>query len=245
MALYQDLGDEIGTAWALALLGGYALSFPDEVKEGITLCEEGLALFRKAGHKPGIMQALTIQGELRRLEGTYDLAQKAYIECLALSRQTGYKLREAITLANLSSVAQHEAQPEQAVTYCSECLTILRELGDNKYSAMLLAKMAGTLTAVGHPLAAARLLGASEALLEVLGITQHAGDWSDLNRDLAKLRKQLDDSTFETAWAEGKAMSLEQAISYALEIGKSEPGRSPVDHPEDEEGGYDTNEHGN
>jgi len=30
----------------------------------------------------------------------------------------------------------------------------------------------------------------------------------------------LDDATFAAAWAEGRAMSLEQAIAYALEDGQ-------------------------
>ncbi|CAA9304886.1 MAG: hypothetical protein AVDCRST_MAG93-4852 [uncultured Chloroflexia bacterium] len=30
---------------------------------------------------------------------------------------------------------------------------------------------------------------------------------------------QLDEATWQTAWAEGRAMPLEQAIAYALEMG--------------------------
>ncbi len=220
LAIYRELGDKIGTAWALTILSGSALAFPDECKEGIALCQEGLALFRDAGHRPGIMQALTVLGELGRVDGDYDLAQKAYEECLALSRETGYKLREAITLANLASVPMHRGLPEQARALYAESLALFRELGDKKYSALNLAGMAGPAAALGYPQAAARLLGASEALLEALGIVIHAGDWSDHDRDVVAVREQLDEATLDAAWAEGRAMSLEQAISYALEWGE-------------------------
>ena len=36
-------------------------------------------------------------------------------------------------------------------------------------------------------------------------------------RMLGSVRAQLDKATWEAAWAEGRAMSLEQAVAYALE----------------------------
>ena len=44
----------------------------------------------------------------------------------------------------------------------------------------------------------------------------HGGDWMRLEEVLAAVRAQLDETTFAAAWAEGWAMSLEQAIAYAL-----------------------------
>ena len=35
--------------------------------------------------------------------------------------------------------------------------------------------------------------------------------------DVATARAQVDDATWDAAWAEGRAMTLEQAIAYALE----------------------------
>ncbi len=39
----------------------------------------------------------------------------------------------------------------------------------------------------------------------------------EYERALTDGRGQLDEATWEAAWAEGQAMSLEQAIAYALE----------------------------
>ncbi len=220
LSIYRELGDEVGTAWALVELGLNAMPFPDEGKEGIALCQEGLALFREAGHRPGIRYALHALGELGRQDGNYDLAQKAYEEGLALSREMGYILGELLELANLGTVALYRGLPEQAKALYAESLALSRELGDKKYSAMHLAAIAGPVATGGDPQAAARLLGASEALLETLGIIIPASDWSTLDRSVELAREQLDEATFEAAWAEGRAMSLEQAISYALEAGQ-------------------------
>jgi tetratricopeptide (TPR) repeat protein len=223
LAIYRELGDEVGSASALVSLSINALPFPDECKDGIALCQEGLALFREAGHKPGIMRALAVLGDLGRQDGDYDLAQKAYQEWLALSRKTGNKLGEAIALANLGTVAMYRGLPEQARALYAENLVLLPELGDKKFSAMHLAAMAGPVAAGGHPQAAARLLGASEALMGALGIIMPAADWSTLDRNVEAVREQLDEATFDAAWAEGRAMSLEQAVSYALEVEQPRP----------------------
>jgi hypothetical protein len=65
---------------------------------------------------------------------------------------------------------------------------------------------------------AARLLGAVEARFAEMG--HH--DTVQVRRQvysgaMTATRARLDDATWEAAWAEGRAMTLEQAISYALE----------------------------
>jgi hypothetical protein len=63
-------------------------------------------------------------------------------------------------------------------------------------------------------------LGASQALLETMGLGLQPGDRHDIRRYVATVREQLDEATFEAAWEEGGAMSFEQAFSYALEVGQ-------------------------
>ena len=42
------------------------------------------------------------------------------------------------------------------------------------------------------------------------------GDGEDEHSDIAALRAALGEAAFTVAWAEGRAMTLEQAIEYAL-----------------------------
>jgi len=37
------------------------------------------------------------------------------------------------------------------------------------------------------------------------------------------VREQLDEATFDASWAEGRAMSLVQAVSHALKVGQPKP----------------------
>jgi predicted ATPase/DNA-binding SARP family transcriptional activator len=216
LALLRDAGDKAGSAWALAFLSVHALASPGECEKGIALCEEALALFRGLDDTPGITQTLIALGELSRLDGDYERAGRAYEECLAIARRVGDKMSEAKALGNLGYVAQHRGEYVLAGDLITAALTRERELGARRYLFQSLAQLAGPVTARGNPEKAAQLLGASEALLETMGIGLQAGDWRDIERYVASAREQLDATTFECAWAKGRAMSLDEAVALAL-----------------------------
>ena len=71
----------------------------------------------------------------------------------------------------------------------------------------------------GRPLRAARLWGAAEALRERMGMSLSQFDLaaSGYERDLAAMRSTLSEASFDAAWAEGRAMSPEEAVEYARE----------------------------
>ena len=95
---------------------------------------------------------------------------------------------------------------------------IMRELGDRlgaTYFALALGKSS---VLRGNPLRGARLWGAAEALREQIGMSLSKFDLtaSGYEQDLAAVRSTLDEASFDAAWAEGRAMSFEQAVGYVL-----------------------------
>jgi hypothetical protein len=52
--------------------------------------------------------------------------------------------------------------------------------------------------------------------MEIFSYSPHPVDKDDYERDVALARAQLGEEAFAAAWAEGQAMSLEEAIAYAL-----------------------------
>ena len=82
-----------------------------------------------------------------------------------------------------------------------------------------------------RPEQAARLWGAAEAILEQIEVIAypHATDRSFNDRQLAATREDIDERTWEEAWAEGRAMTTEEAVAYALEGQNPGSSRSSVD----------------
>ncbi len=69
----------------------------------------------------------------------------------------------------------------------------------------------------GNAARAARLAGAAEAVNPYVRALLPPDQTADLEACLAESRATLGEATFAAAWAEGKAMSYEQAVEYALQ----------------------------
>jgi tetratricopeptide (TPR) repeat protein len=217
LALSREVDDRLNSAWALVFLGGQLTGYPDaDYEVGIALCEEGLALFRELDLKPAIARALNVLGELARLDGDYERAREVYEEGLAIARETGDRHREALMLGNLGYVAQYQGDYERAEALAMEALNLLWERRLDYHVPMGMAMLAGPVGAKGDAARAARLLGAAEALPEAMGVGLQPADQLEADRYVAAVRKQLDGAAFEAARAEGRAMSLEEAVAYAL-----------------------------
>jgi predicted ATPase/DNA-binding CsgD family transcriptional regulator len=210
----RELGDAIQIAWTLIFLG-YVMQ--REPEAAMPFAEEGLALFRQRDHQPGMAQALNIIGEIARVNGDDDRAKHAYEECLAICQQTGEARRICYMCFGLSHIAQHEGNHERAMEFGRQGLRLACERNDVNEMAGGVSVLAGPFRMLGQSQRAARLLGASEAASERIGAFQHPSDTLEIDRIITEVRAQLDEATFEAAWAEGRKMSLEQAVLEALD----------------------------
>lgn len=211
--------DRLSLAWALIFLGSASVEQQSEYEEALSVTEEGLSIFRGLGHKPGMAQALNILGELARTHGDDDRAQAVYEEGLLLASETGEVRRETMLLTNLGSLAMHRADVKQAEQLFRKALTKSLALGHDKHHIITnVVLLAGAIAARGDVERAARVFGAADALLEQMRAELQPGDQPEHERDLAFVRSQLDEATFQGYWNEGRALSLEQAATYALEL---------------------------
>jgi predicted ATPase/DNA-binding CsgD family transcriptional regulator len=214
LTISRDLGDQLQKAWALALLGYTMLQKPHTA---MPLVEESLTLFRSMNHLPGIAQALNIIGEIARASGNDEHAKHAYEECLAVSQRTGETRRIVFIYQNLAFIALHEGNAEYARDLGMHGLQLAHTINNQLQLAQTLAILAGAIGAQGQPQQAARLLGASEKALERLGAFHQPNDRREIDDIIATIRTQLDEATFHATWTEGRAMTLEQAISQAID----------------------------
>jgi non-specific serine/threonine protein kinase len=217
LSIYRDLDDTRGIAWSLIMLGGASIGQSDEYQEALSLCQEGLALFREQDDKPGIAQALNIRGELARNAGDFELAERSYQEALAFSRETGERKRESMLLHNLGYLAQYKGDYEHAERFFRDGLVRARNLDWLWGVADSLYALSGPVGSKGQPERAARLIGAAEKTYEKVGLGPQPGDLVEYERYIAAVRAQLDEAAFDAALAEGRAMTVEQAVAYALE----------------------------
>ena len=221
LALFRELGDKGNIAFLLVNLGVKALNQGDFASSR-SLHEESLALFRELGDKGGIASCLHSLASVALSQGDFASARSLFEESLALSRELGHKVGISFAISALGGVALSQGEYATACALYLESLLMMRELGDQWGTAIGLAGVGEAAVERGQPQRGARLLGASDALYEAIGAVRTLEDRTLYDRAAVSARSQLGEEAFSKAMREGRTMSMEQAIEYALESESNE-----------------------
>jgi tetratricopeptide (TPR) repeat protein len=217
LSLSREVDDKRAIAYSLLQLGSTRGALGD-LKRQKELYEEGIVLSRQLGYTAIRARLLLSLGYTLLLEGDYERGAALNEEAAVLLRERGYKGGSLeFVLDNLGWAALLQGDHERARTSYRESLTLCKELGNRMIASESLEGLACVSAAEGDAERAARLFGGAETLHEATG-DQHTPEEAALREPyLAMSRSQLDEAAWHEAWTEGRAMTLEEAISYALE----------------------------
>src|SRR5882724_13098489 len=121
-----------------------------------------------------------------------------------------------MSLNNMGEVAQEQEDYRRAAALYAESLSIRRELGDRLFIVSSLHNLAEVACSRKNYERGARLFGAAEALRELVGVPLPNAKRADFDRYIEEARDTLGRADLKAAWTEGRVMSLDQAIEYAL-----------------------------
>jgi hypothetical protein len=119
-------------------------------------------------------------------------------------------------LRDLSDIALDQGDVSQAFVLLIESLTLALEPWDKHRIAQALEGLARVAAANGNIARAGRLWGAADLLAETIEVPlmQQQKSLHDRYVDLA--RGQDNATILEDAWAEGRTMTLEETVQFAL-----------------------------
>lgn len=218
LILAQRLGDTLTSATVLNSLGLVALD-QGLYEEAEPYFMQSMALERALGDKQRLAISLNNLGGVSHYQGHYARATEFYLESLSLRRELGDNWGIANSLYNLGESSYFQGKYEEAASQHRESLTLRRELGDTRGMAPCLEGLAGSLAALGRPEVATRLFGAAESLREANASPVSQADCAHYEQMVDAAKSALSEGDFTTSWAMGRKMSLEQAMSLAVDAG--------------------------
>jgi len=154
-------------------------------------------------------------GHIARDSADYEQAATFYGESLVFAREHGEKYTIAYALRNLAVLALHVRDYDRSGTLFAESLALCRA-APNWVTEECLMSIAEIACAQKRYEQAARLFGAGDTLREALGARRSPRIQRRYDESVAATRAGLGDTAFDAKWSEGRAMTLEQAIEYAL-----------------------------
>jgi tetratricopeptide (TPR) repeat protein len=216
-AVLRAAGDVVGAADALILAGVASLRIGD-TEQAVSLLQESHDLYESVGDEQGSAQALVFLGGIPLGLGEVERAEGYFERGLRLARRSGNPLSLYVALYHMALAAQGKGEYDRAGRYYSEALMVGKFTKDRPHVALAIVGLAECVVTQGSPDRAARLFGAAEAVFSSVGMSfrpLHASaPFHDRYLDLA--RKALGPEAFEAARAEGRTMTLEEAVAEAL-----------------------------
>jgi tetratricopeptide (TPR) repeat protein len=216
VAVARQRGDVLQIARTLGNLAAVWDRRGDHEREA-ALYEEVLALFERLGDRKGIAAALDNLGLVAFRQGKYGRATALHEQSLALARDLGDRHGTVVSLISLAAVAERQGDLERATALLQQGLLLGREIGAGDEVADSLERLAWLAVVQGHASRAAYLGGAAESLWETLKVPPARDARVDHDRAVQSMRAALGEEAFDAAWARGRVLSLEQAITLALE----------------------------
>jgi len=201
--------------WGLNHLGWVAWA-RGEVALAAERYDESLALSRELRIKNGIAWGLHGLGLVSSSQGEMARAKNLFAESLALFREGYIVFDVAFALNSLGRATLALGDAAGVAALFQESITLARNQNDTWNIAAALEGFADVARIQEHAARAARLFGCAEALRELMEAPLWPPYRAGYEQAVAAIHTQLDESTFASIWAGGRAMPLDQVVAEAL-----------------------------
>jgi tetratricopeptide (TPR) repeat protein len=178
---------------------------------------EAAEIFEQLGDRTGAAWSINQQGDVARAQDDMTAARGLYQRALAAFREAGDPWGTARSLTDLAYIDCEQGDHLAARTAFREALGIFAGLGHRRGAARALEGYACLALAQGHAERALKLAAAAARLRQLISAPLHQAEQSKLDQTLLPAWKSLPGAEGKSAWAEGSAMSLEEAIKDCLE----------------------------
>jgi predicted ATPase/DNA-binding CsgD family transcriptional regulator len=215
LALSREMGDTYLLASSLLFLAPVTHALGDSEK-ATELYEQSIDLFRAHGDNQALAHCLNRLAMLVYSQGDLGRATKLTQEAIVLFRELGTRGHVPLGLCNLGWIALLQDDLGRAADLYRESLSLSWDTGLNPIVQNALEGFACVAGAKGEAERAARLWGAAQALHETKSIFRDANILAEADARISAVRSGMGEEAWEEAWRKGRAMTLEEAVEYAL-----------------------------
>jgi predicted ATPase/transcriptional regulator with XRE-family HTH domain len=211
----QTVGDAAMLANAYRLLGDLAY-YTGDYERATALHRKAMVHQREANDPDGESYSLASLARIALAQGDLEGAAAQFEASEAWFREAQQMSGPCWILHHLGYVRHLQGDDRAAHALLREALTLQQQQLRKLLLTESLERCAWVAADMHQPQRAARLFGAAKAARERIGAPLPLGDRPMYDRHLAQARADLDGTAFDAAWAEGRKMTLEQAVEYAL-----------------------------
>jgi predicted ATPase/DNA-binding winged helix-turn-helix (wHTH) protein len=216
LACWRLLPDRLAIARCLHNLANVVKARGDYPRARWAL-REATEIFEELGDRSGAAWSINQQGDMARAQDDLEAARALYQRALSAFREAGDPWGSARSLTDLAYIDCERGDHVAAHKAYREALDIFAGLGNQRGVARVLEGLACFAFAQAHPERALTLAAAASHLRQLISAPLPQAEQSKLDQTLAPAWTSLTEAEGKRAWADGSAMSMEQAIHYSLQ----------------------------
>jgi predicted ATPase len=201
---------------ANSLLGiSLIISFVEGDEKAKEYISEAIELHERENDEWGLASALNILCWLHIALEDFE-SREDFDRAIVMSKRVGDELGIAMSMSNMAEYQIHHGEIDEAKDLLRRSFPLYRELRMRDSTAFALETVAKIAAREDKREIAARLLGAAEHLRESVGVPIWGTARARHEAAVARLRDQMGVESFEAGWSDGRSMSFDDAIDWAL-----------------------------
>ncbi len=215
------LADELGDKYILGSVLSAASNVESYVNRDFAKSD---AYREKAGellkeHGSSWSYGITVYGfgNLLILQRQFQKAREKLNLAMQTMQEIGSKRNVVMIKSDLAHILRYEGSYPEAMTSYQETIKEWQRMGHRSAVAHQLECLAFISKALEHVEKATKLLGAAEALRKKIEIDMTPPEREEYNKEVADLKANMDEKEFASLWAEGRSMTMEEAIELAIQ----------------------------
>ena len=179
--------------------------------------EESLHLAKEAGLRSQEAQALEVLGFIASQRNDYAAARAYFKESVRVYEEIGAPFNAILEKSNLAHLERKLGNYQRALEYYRETILAFRDMGQTGAVSHQLECFGFIAVAQGENERALQLFAAATALREKAGTPMRPEEKVFFDQQLKTLRDKMDSPTLEWIWSKVHALSMDDAITLAVE----------------------------
>ena len=224
IALWRKLDDAPGLVTAMIHRGWAALG-SNELEKAKSVIQEGMQHISVTDEPWLYAQLLFYLAAASGFSFEFDQMNAYYTQSKELFELAGDKIALADLMKDWGGTAIIEGNPAEAIRRLLASIRLCYELRHKQFIATGMGSLSYALGLRQKPnpaqasIDSAQIGGAAESMLDSIGLTPWTRSNPMAQAARMFIRSQVDEEKYNAAWAEGRALSIEQAIELAYRLG--------------------------
>lgn len=213
--IFQEIGDLFGLARVFQSMA-FQYSRNENLEEAKIYANRVLAIDEKLQFRAGIIIALNSLATIYRQTGDFSKATDLYNRSISISNEYGFKSKAAHF--NLAFLALHQNSYADASQKFIQAFKQNTQENDTESACVLLMGLAAVAGGTNQSKRSATLYGAAQTIFDATEYRMQPFNQKELERHIQLAREHLRLEEFTASSNDGRAMTREQAIQFALNI---------------------------